>query len=418
MKKFYFFLATLLLSTTFYTQISSDFNTVDGENEVKKPLNYTSYIGCSKSSTISGTLVNSCDSGSTVLTYTGACNYSWYADSSLTTILATNDSLATGQLFGNTNYYLSTIEPDSSSALILPAHASTFSGNVRGYYFQAPCDFVITGLRVPTEADPGAQNIAVVKFNNGAPPLWSGTTNDFVELGYWANYSLTDTIDVCISVDSLDFIGIFGNRNDNNSYAPSPATSSINGYPVILTRSGMQQNLSSNSMANIFSESGGSISRVEMFYSTDLDTITSLVEVIVPQSITNNDSLSACIGDSILFQGNYYGSNTTIVDSSLTSYNCDSITITDLIFYDCTSIIETNNSENIFPNPFKDNVTLQFNVDYQLLTIYNQLGSLVFQKNINGLNEININTESFSSGIYIVNLTTQDKVKSIKIIKE
>ena len=28
MKKFYFFLATLLLSTTFYTQISSDFNTL------------------------------------------------------------------------------------------------------------------------------------------------------------------------------------------------------------------------------------------------------------------------------------------------------------------------------------------------------------------------------------------------------
>ena len=86
--------------------------------------------------------------------------------------------------------------------------------------------------------------------------------------------------------------------------------------------------------------------------------------------------------------------------------------------YDCTSISEFSKDETIFPNPFKDNINLKLNTNYNQLSIYNQLGSLVYQKNINGENEINITTKSFSSGIYIVNLINEDNVKSIKIIKD
>ena len=53
----------------------------------------------------------------------------------------------------------------------LPAFDRTFSGSLtRGYWFQAPVDFVISGLRVPDETGHGLQNVEVVRFNTGQPP--------------------------------------------------------------------------------------------------------------------------------------------------------------------------------------------------------------------------------------------------------
>ena len=59
----------------------------------------------------------------------------------------------------------------------------TFSYHSRGYWFEAPTDFMITGLRVPDEIGNGHQNIEVVRFENEIPPQdFSQTTNDFASL--------------------------------------------------------------------------------------------------------------------------------------------------------------------------------------------------------------------------------------------
>ena len=149
----------------------------------------------------------------------------------------------------------------------LPAQVTTFSGNVRGYWFTAPTCFTITGLEVPTDASAGVQNIAVVRFN-APPPVYATTTNDFTVLYLTQNNAATGMIPVTIQVSSGEIIGILGNRADNNSYATSPASSDINGVPVTLTRLGMQFNLSTTAPQDLWTEASGNISRVWMYYDT------------------------------------------------------------------------------------------------------------------------------------------------------
>lgn len=277
-------------------------------------------------------VVANCGGGIDTIVAGSGCAFGWYSDSLGTNLITSNDSLITGSLTNDTTFYLGALAGGYDSLMPLPSHGSNFSGNVRGYYFTAPVDFVITGLRVPTNVGTGPQNIEVVRFDNQtAPPLWSSTTNAFQSLGYWANDTISDTIPTCIQVFSGDVIGIYGNRNDVNSYATSPYQTTIGGLPVTLTRSGMQNTLSSGQMADIFSESGGSIARVEMFYDmTTLDSTYREVNVVVPNFSVDSLSTSICNGDSILL-GNAYQTISGIYTDSLQSiYGCDSVIVTNL----------------------------------------------------------------------------------------
>src|SRR5690606_21424510 len=62
----------------------------------------------------------------------------------------------------------------------IPPHSTTFSGNVRGYWFTTPVDITIVGVRVPTDATTGPQSVEVVIFDPGVtPPSYSAVTNSF-----------------------------------------------------------------------------------------------------------------------------------------------------------------------------------------------------------------------------------------------
>ena len=143
-----------------------------------------------------------------------------------------------------------------------------------------------------------------------------------------ADGSGNDTIYTCIDIYAGQYVGIYGNRTDNNSYATAPFASTIAGVPTTLYRTGMQQPLSSNPMANVFAETGGSISRTEFWYTTQFDTTSSYVAVpvtVMPTyDITTN--LDICTGDSAQIAGTYYFSDTTITDSLATMFTgCDSL---------------------------------------------------------------------------------------------
>jgi PKD repeat protein len=163
--------------------------------------------------------------------------------------------------------YCSLLEAQNQIQMPLPAQSTTFSGNVRGYYFVAPSCFTITGLEVPSDASTGLQNIALLRFDS-IPPLYSATTDSFDVLFLTQNDPTTGIIPVNIEVAPGDVIGILGNRADNNSYAPSPASSNINGLPVTLSRIGMQFPLSSTAPTQVWTESAGSISRIYIYYDT------------------------------------------------------------------------------------------------------------------------------------------------------
>eukprot|EP01084_Bolivina_argentea_P035700 66160_1 len=87
--------------------------------------------------------------------------------------------------------------PLVSATSTLPPQSSSYSGNVRGYWFQAPVDFAFTGILIPTTASTGSMTAAIVRFNNGPPPQYATTTNDFVQLDYWKQVSTIPINCIC-----------------------------------------------------------------------------------------------------------------------------------------------------------------------------------------------------------------------------
>lgn len=161
------------------------------------------------------------------------------------------------------------VQSASAASLDVGTQQSIFTGNTRGYWFTAPTDFTITGLRAPVEVGSGNQYIEVLKFNS-PPPIFSNVTNDFTSLAYFAGVPGTSFIPTNIPVLSGTIIGILGGRNVSNnianSYTSSPYASSINGFAVSLQRLGFQASLVSTQANNLFTENGGSIARIELDY--------------------------------------------------------------------------------------------------------------------------------------------------------
>ena len=183
-------------------------------------------------------------------------------------------------------FFIQSYDTLSQLQMQIPPQASVYSGATRGYWFEAPADFTIVGLRVPTDASSASQNIAVVRFNGGAPPLYSSTTNNFTILALYQAVQGNSIISVNLPISDGDYIGVLGSRggNSTNSYGANNYSTNIGGYPVTLGRLGMQYDLQSTSPINLWRENYGSISRVELYYST--------------AGIIAQDSILACNVDS------------------------------------------------------------------------------------------------------------------------
>lgn len=162
-------------------------------------------------------------------------------------------------------------QPAEAASLDVGSHNRTVSSTTRGYWFTAPTDFTITGLRAALESGPGDQSVEVLKLN-APPPLFSSVTNDFVSLGYWNNVSGPGFISTNIAVQAGDIIGVLGSRGPSgpsasNSYPLLTGlfTSSFFGLPVTLNRFGFQGNLANQQASDVWTEFG-EIGRVEMEY--------------------------------------------------------------------------------------------------------------------------------------------------------
>jgi len=155
----------------------------------------------------------------------------------------------------------------TADLLALPAHSWTYSSRTFGYWFVAPVDFTITGLRVPTDASTGPQYIQVLKLH-ADPPYFNSTTNNFTTLGYWPNVAGTDFIDASIQFSAGDRVGILGFRDSNNSMgAGGNFATTLGGEPVTLIRFGYVNSLTGGPATDqVFQEWNLSIGRVEMEY--------------------------------------------------------------------------------------------------------------------------------------------------------
>ena len=147
---------------------------------------------------------------------------------------------------------------------LMPPQTSTFGPNVRGYFFTAPSNFVITGLRVPNDIA-GNQSIELLRLNS-PPPQYPMFGTDFTSLAYIQQDPTTDYVPVNAVINAGDIIGILGQRGTTTSYAPSPNTTVISGQTVTISRLIYQAPINNSPTVDISDETGGNIGRIEFQY--------------------------------------------------------------------------------------------------------------------------------------------------------
>ena len=155
----------------------------------------------------------------------------------------------------------------AQTVMPLPAFSSTYTYTyTRGFYFQAPIDFTITGLQVPDEANNGMQNVAVYR-HTVAPAYIPGVTGNLV---FWKGAEPSNNVISCaISFKTGEFVCILGACGNAstlyNSYGTGPFLSSVLGSPTSLYRMGMQANfVTTNGAGTIWGTTSGSIGRIHV----------------------------------------------------------------------------------------------------------------------------------------------------------
>jgi hypothetical protein len=139
----------------------------------------------------------------------------------------------------------------------------------RGYFFTAPVNFTITGLRVPTDVGTDVQNIEVLRLNI-APPTYPTNTANFTSLGYYPGVPGTNFIAVSIAVQAGQIIGVLGARGTSplhNSYAQANTyATTILGQAVTLHRLRSETNLNTAQTTAVSTNTNTPYARIEMTY--------------------------------------------------------------------------------------------------------------------------------------------------------
>lgn len=196
---------------------------------------------------------------------------------------------------------LAFLQSYSQTLMPIPAHGSLYTGSARGFWFTAPTNFIITGLRVPSEAGTGAQYIHVMKCNDPFPVAFGSQSTNFTTLQYINGATNGVIQNVSIPVNAGDVIGILGTAGTGNSYSASAIhTSTILGFTVTLTRFGYQGNINTGPAPMYWGEASttaGQISRVEMYYTSAVVTPPSCLASPVAPS---QGSTNICSGSTTL----------------------------------------------------------------------------------------------------------------------
>lgn len=383
-------------------------------------------------------------SGATAEFVSDFYNTAWF-DNDPGNLLGYGDVLSIDDFTADATVYAKTYQ-------LIGAHPGTqtgsFLGNIRGHYFTAPVDFVMTGLWIP-QSYAGAQSIEVLRFTNGAPPLYPTTTNDFVSLGYWDNFNENDTVECEIVIAQGDIIGIYGYRSQTNIYSDPGYITHIFDHAVSLTRSGMQFPLGGGSQMHDVYGSTSSIGVTQFFYrdvsdATSADgtietedpvlvcvddqiinlpegetTYTVLGDEFDTESVTDNCDIALLENDfnnaSTLDGAVLPAGTTTIVwtatDVSGNTGNCSF----DVTVNSTVNIRDINSRISIYPNPSKGIINIENANEYNI-EIADITGRLLFNINNNTEKLLTFNLSDQSSGIYILKISNADVLITEKII--
>lgn len=344
-----------------------------------------------------------CDSGMIAINLVGDTNntYNWYNLSSV--FFQSGNNYNTPTLYQNDTFMVKSVCYIDTNYMVLPNQVSTFTGNTRGYWFVAPSNFVISGLRVPTDASTDSQNIQVVRLDS-IPPVYSTTTNDFISLVYFNNVPGNDILSTNIFVKEGDIIGVLGTRGTTNSYAPYSSTI-INDDTIPLKRLGFQGQLQSTQASNVWTEVEGSISRVEMYYSNYI--LSDSVYAYANVNKSTNDTLfkNECNGYTWSVNNITYTSSVFVSDTLIGVNGCDSIVNLDLtINYSDSSVIavDTCNSYNWYGNTYTSSTIAK----HYLSNIQGCDSIIILNLTIHKNDTINLNVSACESYTWMGNTYT------------
>ena len=158
----------------------------------------------------------------------------------------------------------------------VPAFGSTFTSTLtRGYWFQAPTNFLITGLSVPNEAAQPFQVVEVIDLGLAPPPAYAATVLG-TQLFYSNSTAGGSIIATAIPIVSGNYYGVLGactptvgSTTSYNSYAGVAGVyaSNILGIPTTLTRFLTQFGIGAGGNQPCSSEAGGTFCRVVVYAS-------------------------------------------------------------------------------------------------------------------------------------------------------
>ncbi|HEX5054121.1 MAG TPA: hypothetical protein VFZ65_20250 [Planctomycetota bacterium] len=166
----------------------------------------------------------------------------------------------------------------AAAQMPLPPFTNTYGpyAATRGFWFQAPTTFLITGLNVPNEAGLAFQAVEVVSFGAAPPPEYSVGPALGTQLFYDNSTPAGTIIPTAIPIVAGEYIGVLGactpsvgSSLSSNSYAANgPFVSDILGIPTTITRFGTQFGIGAGGNHPCWSEALYNISRVEVYVSS------------------------------------------------------------------------------------------------------------------------------------------------------
>lgn len=85
---------------------------------------------------------------------------------------------------------------------------------------------------------------------------------------------------------------------------------------------------------------------------------------------------------------------------------------------EATAAVATKLTTSCYPNPVKDQLTVEFALSAVNVTIMDAQGKVLIEKNVEGLTDYTLNTSSFESGLYLVSVSNLNgKIETFKIVK-
>ena len=172
-------------------------------------------------------------------------------------------------------YLSACLIPSLATAQIAPSeYLRTFSSTLtRGFVFQAPTNFIITGIRVPDEKQLGQQVVAIYRFK-AKPPAYSRSVQSTPAF-FKKDIASQTVIRVSppLIIRKGEWLGTLGACYSKtaptrmaNSYGARSFKSTVLGFPITLERMLMQKSINGNQgVGGISTEANGSLARVYLY---------------------------------------------------------------------------------------------------------------------------------------------------------